>query len=167
MDLPKTDAELQALLDARANEVTESLTAKHNSEMANLRTKHAKELQTAKDQANLTAEQIAEQKAKEQQEANERELNELRAFKKSSEISQKLAKEGLPEYFKNDSRLLNAKDGELDKVIKDVKKEYEQTLPKGSTRSTVVQTQSGATPSGDSKQQAFDKMGEFLKEVVS
>jgi ElaB/YqjD/DUF883 family membrane-anchored ribosome-binding protein len=167
-ELPKTDAELQALLDARANEVTESLTAKHNGEMANLRKKHDEDLRKAKEQAGKTAEEIAQERMKEQQDANEKELNELRAYKKSSEIAQKLAKEGLPEYFKNDTRLLNADEGNLDKVIKDVKKEYEQTLPKGATRSTVVQQQSQTQqPSSDDKQVAYEKMGEFLKEVVT
>ena len=74
VELPKTEAELQALLDAKANEITESLNAKHNSDMASLRKKHESDLARAKEQANMTAEQIAEQRYKEQQEADQKEL---------------------------------------------------------------------------------------------
>ena len=166
-ELPKTEAELQALLDAKANEVTETLTSKHNGEMANLRKKHDDDLRKAKEQANLSAEELAQQKIKEQQDADREELESLRAYKKSNEISTRLAKEGLPDFFKNDARLLSAEDGNLDKVIKDVKKEYEATLPKGATHSTVVSTPTGVKPSGDSKEAAFSAMGDVLKNVVS
>ena len=167
IELPKTEAELQALLDAKANEITETLTSKHNGEMANLRKKHDDDLKKAKEQANLSAEEIAQQKIKEQQDADREELESLRAYKKSNEISAKLAKEGLPDFFKNDARLLSAEDGNLDKVIKDVKKEYEATLPKGATHSTVISTPTGTKPSGDGKQAAYSAMGEILKDVVS
>ena len=58
----------------------------------------------------------------------------------------------------------------VDKVIKDVKKEYEATLPKGATHSTVVATPSGNPQGGNGnsdKQVAYDKMGNILKDVVS
>ena len=51
------------------------------------------------------------------------ELAELRQFKKNAVLSEKLKKEGLPDFFKNDTRLLNAEDGNIDKVIKDIKKD--------------------------------------------
>ena len=92
----------------------------------------------------------------------------MRSYKKTTELSQKLAKEGLPDFLKNDSRLLNAEDGNVDKVIKTIKGEFEQSLPKGARHSTVVQTQQkGATTTGDSRQEAFEKMGEALKNIVS
>lgn len=167
-ELPKTEQELNDLIDQKVNEATERLVAKHNGEMANMRQKHDADLKKAKEQANLSAEELANQKAKEQQEANEKELNELRSYKKTTELSQKLAKEGLPDFLKNDSRLLNAEDGNVDKVIKTIKGEFEQSLPKGARHSTVVQTQTnGSTPSGDAKQEAFGKMAEALKEIVS
>lgn len=165
-ELPKTEAELQALLDAKANEVTETLTAKHNGEMANLRKKQDDELKKAKEQANLSAEELAQQKIKEQQDADREELESLRAYKKSNELASRLAKEGLPDFFKNDARLLSAEDGNLDKVIKDVKKEYEATLPKGATHSTVVSTPTGAKPQGDGKTAAYEAMGEALKGIL-
>ena len=147
VELPKTEAELQALLEAREKEVTDTLTAKHNSDMASMRKKHDDEIKKAKEQANMSAEQLAEQKYKEQQEEKDRELNELRAYKKQGIISSKLEKEGLPSFFKNDARLLNAEEGDYDKVIKDIKKEYDATLPKGATHSTVVPT-AAQTPQG-------------------
>lgn len=167
MELPKTEQELNDLIDAKVSEATEKLTAQHNGAMATMRKKYETDLQKAKEQANLSAEEIAQQRIKEQQDADQKELAELRAFKKSSDLSQRLAKEGLPDFFKNDARLLNADEGNLDKVIKDVKKEYDQTLPKGATHSTVVPTPTGQQPTGDQKQQAYEKMGEFLKEAIS
>ena len=112
-----------------------------------------------------TAEEIAAEKIKEQQEADQKELAELRAYKKSGEISKRLAKEGLPDFFKNDTRLLNAEDGDLEKVVKDIKKEYDSYLPKGANHSTVVQTAQGDKPV-DPKQVANEKMGEALKELI-
>ena len=169
VELPKTEAELQALLDARTQEVTDTLTAKHNSDMANMRQKHANELAKAKEQANKSAEEIAAEKLKEQQQADAQELAELRQFKKSSVLVEKLKKEGLPDFFKNDNRLLTAEDGNIDKVIKDIKKEYEAVQPKGATRSTIVTTQSQSAEKGggDSKQKAVEAMSEALKDLIS
>ena len=164
-ELPKTEAELQALLDAKASEVTESLTAKHNGEMATMRKKYDSDLARAKEQAGLTAEQLAQEKIREQQEQDAQELAELRQFKKVSVLSEKLKKEGLPDFFKNDTRLLNANDGDVDKVIKDIKKEYEPYLPKGASHSTVVQnatTQKG----GDNKALVYEEVGDALKNAL-
>jgi len=167
VELPKTEAELQALLDAKANEITDSLTAKHNSDMANMRKKHESELAKAKEQANMTAEQLAEQRYREQQEADQKELADLRAYKKQGEITQKLEKEGLPSFFKNDTRLLNAEAGDYDKVIKEIKKEYEAILPKGASTSTVVQTSTqGGKPQQTPQDLAFEKMGEAIAEAL-
>lgn len=167
-DLPKTDAELQALLDAKAQEVTDNLTAQHNGAMANMRKKYESDLAKAKEQANKSAEEIAAEKVREQQEHDAQELAELRQFKKNSVLTEKLKKEGLPEFFKNDTRLLNADDGNLDKVIKDIKKEFEQYQPKGATHSTVVPTQNQQIlkGAGDEKSAAFEKMGDALKELI-
>lgn len=150
VELPKTEEELQTLLAAKEKEVTDNLTAKHNSDMAAMRKKHDDDIAKVKQQANMTAEQIAAEKVKEQQEEKDRELTELRAYKKQKVIGEKLSKEGLPDFFQNDVRLLNAEEGDLDKVIKDVKKEYEAYKPKGATHSTVVQTATGQQPSGSS-----------------
>ena len=166
VELPKTEEELQTLLAAREKEVTDNLTAKHNGDMAAMRKKHDDELAKAKQQANMTAEQIAEQKIKEQQEHDANELAELRAYKKQSILGEKLAKEGLPSFFKNDTRLLNAEEGDYDKVIKDIKKEYESVLPKGANRSTVVPNAQGEKPT-DKKQEAYNAFGEALKEIVN
>lgn len=164
-ELPKTEQELNDLIEARVQAKADELTAQHNGQMATLRKKYDDDIKKAKEQAGLTAEQLAQEKIKEQQEADQKELSELRAYKKSSEISQKLAKEGLPDFFKNDVRLLNAEDGSLDKVIKDVKKEYEATQPKGATHSTIVQTASTPKPT-DNKEQVYEQVGNALKEAL-
>ena len=167
VELPKTEAELQALLDAREQETAEKWKAKHDGEMASMRKKHDEELKRAKEQANMTAEELAEQKYKEQQEAKDKELEDLRNFKRTTVLGSKLEKEGLPSYFKNDVRLLNAEEGDYDKVIKDIKKEYEADRPKGATHSTVVPNAQGSgNKPQDDKQAAFNAFGEALKEVV-
>ena len=171
-ELPKTEQELNNMIADAVKVEVEKLTAKHNGEMATTRQKYEAEIKKAKEQANMTAEEIAAQKVKEQNEATEKELADLRAYKKSAEISARLTKEGLPSYFKNDTRLLSAEDGDLDKVIKDVKKEYEQTLPKGATSSTVVQTSTGGKPQGsgtskdEQQAQAFGEFGQALNNLI-
>lgn len=169
MELPKTETELQELIDAKISEAVDTLTAKHNSDMASMRKKHESELAKAKEQANMSAEELAKRKMEEQQKANEQELVELRNYKKQSIISDKLSEAKLPQYFKNDSRLLNAEEGDYDKVIKSISKEYAESLPKGATHSTITQTQNGKpqTSGGDEKSVAFEQMGSFLKEVVN
>lgn len=164
-ELPKTEQELNELVDAKVQQAVAEETAKHNGQMANMRKKYEDDLKKAKEQAGFTAEQIAEEKVKEQNEARDRELNELRAFKKSSVISQRLVKEGLPDFLKNDSRLLNADDSTIDKVIKEVKKDYDSALPKGATHSTVVQTASGQKPANE-KTQVYEEVGEALKQAL-
>ena len=167
-ELPKTEQELNDLIAAKVQEKADELTAKHNGEMATQRKKYDDDLKKAKEQAGKTAEEIAQEKIKEQQERDAQELAELRQFKKNTVLGEKLKKEGLPDYFKNDTRLLNAEDGDLDKVIKDIKKDYEQYQPKGANHSTVVPTQSQTIQKGeqDTKVVAFEKMGDALKEIV-
>ena len=165
VELPKTEQELNDLIAQKVQEKTDELTAKHNGEMASQRKKFDDDLKKAKEQAGKTAEELAQEKIKEQQEADQKELNELRAYKKSGEISKRLAKEGLPDFFKNDTRLLNAEDGDLDKVVKDIKKENDSYQPKGATHSTVVPNAQNQKPV-DKKQEAYNKMGEALKELT-
>ena len=166
-ELPKTEQELNDLIEQKVNEATANLEAKHNGAMANMRKKYEDDVRKAKEQANMTAEQLAEEKAKELSDAKDKELNELRAYKKANILTEKLAKESLPLYFKNDTRLLNAEDGDIDKVIKEVKKEYEQTLPKGASHSTVVQTATQQPNKGsDPKDVAFEAMANALEQAL-
>ena len=166
-ELPKTEQELNDLIAAKVQEATAEQEAKHNGQMATLRKKYDDDLKKAKEQAGKTAEELAQERIKEQQEHDAQELTELRQFKKNTVLSEKLKKEGLPDFFKNDTRLLNAEDGNLDKVIKDIKNEYEQYQPKGATHSTVVQTQSqNVNKQQDDKSAAFEKMGDAIKELI-
>ena len=166
-ELPKTEQELNDLITAKVQEATAEQEAKHNGAMANMRKKYESDLAKAKEQANMTAEQIAAEKVKEQQEHDAQELAELRQFKKNTVLGEKLKKEGLPDFFKNDTRLLNADDSNLDKVIKDIKKEFEAFQPKGATHSTVVPTQNQTVnKQQDDKGVAFEKMGDALKELI-
>ena len=166
-ELPKTEQELNDLIAAKVQEKADELTAQHNGQMATMRKKYDDDLKKAKEQAGKTAEELAQERIKEQQEHDAQELTELRQFKKNTVLGEKLKKEGLPDFFKNDSRLLNAEDGDVDKVIKEIKKEFDAFQPKGSTRSTVVPTQNQTVnKQQDDKDAAFEKMGDALKQLI-
>ena len=160
MELPKTEQELQQLINDAVKVAVDELTSKHNGEMATLRTKHASELKKVKEEVSMSAEEIAQKRAEEMAQANAQELAELRTFKRSAIIKDKLASAGLPTYFVNDSRLLSAEEGDIDKVIKTVKSEYDATLPKGNTHSSVVQT--GANPPQDTQGQVYEQVGNAI-----
>ena len=155
-----TQEELQTKIDEAISVATQDLVKKHNTEMYNAR-KEIKELKNA----NLSQEEIEQKVREEQDESLRNELAELRSFKKQSVLADKLAKEGLPAYFKNDYRLLNAEEGDLDKAIKVVKKEYEDSLPKGSQHSTIVNT-NVKQPQTSDKDKANAEFGQALKELV-
>lgn len=167
MELPKTDAELQALIDQKVEEATKALESKHSGAIASIRKDYDTKLEKFKQQQALSEEERAQALAKEKEEALANELNDLRTFKKSSILKERLTKEGLPTYFANDNRLINAEDGDLDKVIKVVKGEYEANLPKGATHSTVVQTQQGnVNLAKTEKEQAYAAAAEALKKLM-
>ena len=81
-------------------------------------------------------------------------------------IEERLAKENLPPHFKYDTRLLNASDDDFDKVVKDVKKEYEATLPKGNQTSTVVKTGGTTQPIQTPADAANEAFGQVLGQLV-
>ena len=164
MDLPKTESELQALIDEKVKTATDELTSKHNGEMASMRKKYADDIEKAKKQATMSAEELATQKANEMAQAHEEEFKRLQAFEKQAILKDKLAKANLPQYFVNDSRLLSAETGDIDKVIKTIKGEYEESQPRGATHSTVVQT-GGQKPQND-KSQLFDDVGSAISSLV-
>ena len=155
-----TQAEFEAKVEEAVANATKDLEKKHNQEMYNAR-KEIKDLKNA----NLSQEEIEKRVREEQDEALKSELAELRSYKKQSVLAEKLAKEGLPTYFKNDSRLINADDGDLDKVIKVVKKEYEDSLPKGNPHSTIINT-SGRQPVVSDKDQVNAEFSKALQELV-
>ena len=139
-ELPKTDAELQALIDQAVEKATTALKTEYDGKFAAQRTKHDEEIKKIKADAGKSAEELAQQRIKEQNDADQKELAELRAYKKGKTLEERLSKENMPSHFKYDSRLLNASEEDFEKVLKDVKKEYEATLPKGNTTSTIIKT---------------------------
>lgn len=165
VELPKTEAELQAYVDEKINAATTALKAEYDGKFATQRKKHDEELAKVKADAGKSAEEIAAQKLKEQQDADQQELTELRAYKKGKVIEERLGKEGLPAFLKNDSRLLNASDEDFDKVVKEVKKEYESVLPKGNQHSTVIQTNT-TQPQPTEKDKANAEFGKALQGLI-
>jgi len=147
-----TEEELQAKIDEAVKKSTEEVTTKlkkeHDSEMAQQRKKYAEEkdkaVQKAVEEANLTTEQKVQKEIEEQRKAEQEELAQLRLEKKVNDRAKKLQENELPDFFKNDSRLLNAEEDKVDEVIKTIKEEYTKVLPKGATVSTNI---IGGTPS--------------------
>ena len=170
VELPKNEEELKALIASAVNSKVEELNAKHNNDMAGLRKSYEDKIKKTQDLANMSAEEKAKQLAEEEKAKLNDELAELRSFKKKTTLEAKLEKEGLPKYFSNDNRLLSAEDGDLDKVLKVVKEEYNVSLPKGNQHSTIVQTYSGQGTQGgakDQKEVAYEKAGESLKDLFN
>ena len=164
MELPKTEDELQSLIDNAVKEATEALESKHNGAIASIRKDYDKKLNDYKESQKLSDEERATKLAQEKEKELNDELNDLRSFKKSTILKERLVKEGLPTYLANDNRLINAEDGELDKVIKVVKGDYEANLPKGNTHSTVVPTNTVA-PSKGGNEKGFDEFAQQLKNL--
>lgn len=153
-----TQEELNAKINEAVETATKDINSKHNDAMAKLRKENTELRNASKSQEQIKVEQ---------DQAIQNELNELRAFKKSKVIEDKLAKEGLPTYFKNDTRLLNASDEDFDKIVKEVKKDYESSMPKGNQHSSVIQT-STTTPTDrqNEKDKANAEFGKVLQKLV-
>ena len=166
VELPKTEAELQAYVEEKINAATTALKAEYDGKFATQRKKHDEEIAKIRAEAGKSAEELAQQRIKEQQEADQQELTELRAYKKGKTIEERLAKENLPNHFKYDTRLLNATEEDFDKVVKDVKKEYEAALPKGNQTSTVVKTGGTTQPSSTPADAANEAFAQVLGEIV-
>lgn len=166
VELPKTEAELQAYVDEKINAATTALKTEYDGKFAAQRKKHDDEIIKIKADAGKSAEELAAQKVKEENEARDKELDELRSYKKGKVLEERLAKENLPPHFKYDTRLLNASDDDFDKVIKDVKKEYEATLPKGNQTSTVVKTGGTTQPSATPADTANEAFAQVLGQIV-
>lgn len=151
-----TQAELDAKVEEAVANATKELESKHNKAMYDLRQENKNLKNANKSQEDL---------AKEQDEEVKRELDELRAFKKSTVLRDRLAKEGLPSHYQYDTRLINATDDEFEKVLKGIKKEYDDLQPKGNPHSTVVQT-SGNKPQVSEKDKANQEMAQALAQVI-
>lgn len=158
-----TEEELQAKIDeavkTKVAEKEAELKKQHDSDMAQMRisAKDAQEkaVKKAVEEANLSTEEKAKKESEEKFAELERENAELKAYKHQTVVTDALAKEKLPVFLKNDSRLVGAKtEEELANAIKSVKEDYEGSLPKGSIINTNVGGGNGQTqPKGE-----FDEM---------
>ena len=166
VELPKTEAELQAYVDEKVNAATTALKTEYDGKFAAQRKKHDDEIVKIKADAGKSAEELAAQKVKEENEARDRELEDLRSYKKGKVLEERLVKENLPPNYKYDTRLLNASEDDFDKVVKEVKKEYEATLPKGNQTSTVVKTGGTTQPSATPADAANEAFAQVLGQIV-
>ena len=87
----------------------------------------------------------------------EQELATLRSYKKQVDLTKKLTEAGIPSFFVNDTRLLNAEEDKVPEVIKTIKAELTSVLPKGATFTTNV------VGSGKQIDERAEKMKEFAK----
>ena len=165
MELPKTEEELQAIIDENVARVTKDLESKHANEMAGQRKSYETKIEKIKAGHEADIEDRATAIANEKIAGVTDELNGLRSYKRGVELEKRLEKEGLPKYFANDNRLLSAEEGTIDSVLKIIKTEYEGSLPRGTTHSTVVPTSTGGNnPTVDNK--GIVEFGETIKNLV-
>lgn len=143
----------EAVNKAKAEQEAE-LKKTHDSEKAQMRIKAKEELdkavKKATEEANLSAEEKAkkdleekERQKEEEHKAEHEELEKLRLEKKINDRANKLEEAGLPKIFKNDTRLISAKDDEVDDVIKTLKAEFEEIAPKVAVTDTNVRSGAG------------------------
>lgn len=165
MELPKTEEELQLLINQKLEEQKEAHKAEVNAAAANARKDAEAKLEKYKQQQALTDEERAQAIAKEKEDQLNAELNDLRAFKKKAVLEARLEKEKLPKYLANDARLISAEDEQFEKVLKEVRKDYEGSLPNGNTHSTVVQTTT--REAGKSADKGQGEFAETLKSLIN
>lgn len=146
------EAVAQAL--AKAKEEAES---KFNNAMAKARVEKEKEIAKIREDATLTAEEKAKKEKEEELALTKEENARLKSEIKNKTINEKLVENKLPAFFKNDVRLINATDDELDATIKIITKEFEETK---------VVSQHGTTPpKGTSGKNTLESELERLKNL--
>ena len=84
MELPKTEGELQTLIEEEIKKATEVLETKHNGAIASIRKEYDTKLAKYKEEQKLSDEERAKKLAEEKELALNNELNDLRSFKKAT-----------------------------------------------------------------------------------
>lgn len=115
------------------------------------------EKQLAKEK--LSAEERIKLEQEEKWNAVQSELNTLKTEKKQFVVKQHLTESGLPPFFTNDSRLVNASVDDVPNVIKAIRKEYDEYV-KETSKPAVVGT-APKTPTNESSNSAFT--GDLIK----
>ena len=109
----KTNAEWEAKFNAKVNEIAKST-----------RERYAKEAEKEK----MSAEERAKFEYEEKINSLTEELNAHKTEIKTRKINEAILQNELPQYYKNDVRLINADDTNFDKVIKSIKSEHNEYL---------------------------------------
>jgi len=133
---PTAEEKIALAVKAKEEEWQAKFKAEVNKTAAALRKQSEAELEKSK---MTEAERIAAEN-KEKYDAMTKRLGELEAEKSLNIKKSKLNEAKLPSIFMNDARIVNAKDEEVDDVVKSVAKEWEQ-LTKELTKSKVQDTQ--------------------------
>lgn len=155
-------AKQEAVAKALAEKEVE-LKKQHDSEMAQMRIKAKSDqeiaVKKAKDEATLSAEELARKELEEKTQEQANEIAELRAYKKQGELTKKLVDNNLPTFFVNDSRLLNSTNENVDDVIKTIKEEYKKSLPNNGATITTNVIGSGSDNKEDNELNRFRNLG--------
>lgn len=139
-----TQEQLDKAVEEALTKAKEDWTKEKDNQFAQIRKRHEQEIVTIKENAKLSAEELAKKQHDEYVQNLETENATLKAYKKETEISARLSKEKLPSFFKNDSRLTSAQDEkELDQAIKIIKNEFAEFNPNGAPNSTVISGNGG------------------------
>lgn len=157
------DEKIKEAVEKAVAETTDTLQKKHSDDMAQQR-KRAKEekekaVNDAVANANLSAEEKAKKQVEEERKAEQAELAQLRLEKKINDRANKLKEKGLPDFLKNDSRLLNAENEQVDEVISAIEKEYKGSLPQGANIDTNVSGSGSKKSQEQAEKERLRKLG--------
>lgn len=141
VETPKTvSVEEFEALKTKLVEYETSFKEKVNQASKAEREKFEKQLAKAK----LSAEEQVKVEQEEKWNAIQAELTTLKTEKKQFTIKNHLTETGLPPFFANDSRLVNAEIADIPSVVKAIKKEYEEyakEIGKPAVSATAPKTQ--------------------------
>jgi len=145
VETPKTvSAEEFEALKTKLAEYESSFKEKVNQASKAEREKFEKQLAKAK----LSAEEQVKLEQEEKWNAINAELTTLKTEKKQFTIKNHLTESGLPPFFANDSRLVNASLDDIPSIVKAIRKEYEEYV-KETSKPAVVGT-APKTPTNES-----------------
>ncbi len=133
--------------------------ARFNQQMAKMRKEKDDAVIKAKEEVLLSAEEKAKKEKEEELKETQEENARLKRTIKEKTIAEKLAEQELPIFLKNDSRLVNGKDEEIEDVVKLIAKEFkEATVNKSKGTPPPLGTGLGSQGSGTNEIERLMKL---------
>ena len=147
----KTNAEWEAKFNAKVNEIAKST-----------RERYAKEAEKEK----MSAEERAKVEYEERINTLTEELNAHKTEIKTRKINEAILQNELPQYYKNDVRLINADETNFDKIVKSIKAEHNEYLKsvlKTGVKSTAPESSGTQTSDNSLQKSILAKVGVRIK----